>query len=145
MSRESTEKQIQARENERKALELRLAGHGYAHIAAELACSLSTAHTLVKRALNRIPEPQAAELKRLELERLDALQAGLWKAAASGAYLSVDRVLAIMQRRAALLGLDAPQRIDVTAYLRQRAVEEGLDPNAVVAEAERLIKAGAVR
>lgn len=45
----------------------------------------------------------------LELDRLDALTKTLWTAASDGDLMAVDRILKIQQRRAALLGLDAPE------------------------------------
>lgn len=45
----------------------------------------------------------------LELDRLDALTKTLWGAASDGDLMAVDRILKIQQRRAALLGLDAPE------------------------------------
>lgn len=49
-----------------------------------------------------------ATVKGLMLERIEAMIEGLWPAAATGGYLSVDRVVALMDREAKLLGLDAP-------------------------------------
>ena len=46
----------------------------------------------------------ADEVRRLELERLDQLQLGLWLKACKGDVSAVLGVLRIMQRRAKLLG-----------------------------------------
>jgi hypothetical protein len=56
-------------------------------------------------------------VRRLELERLDALLAVLWPlaVAAQPDQYAIDRVLAIMARRARYLGLDAPEKKDVTS------------------------------
>jgi len=58
--------------------------------------------------LNEQNQEAAAEISRLEQERLDNLQAGVWMAALQGNHGAIDRVLRIMERRAKLLGLDAP-------------------------------------
>jgi hypothetical protein len=57
--------------------------------------------------LTKICTEKAEEVRRLELERLDAMLAGIWSRAARGEEAAIDRVLKIQARRAALLGLDA--------------------------------------
>src|SRR5690348_9182032 len=99
---------IVATERTAEALELRKAGHSYAAIAAKLGYSnQGAAYKAVKRALDRTLQEPADELRRVEVERLDDLLAGLWDKAKGGNLWAVDRALAIMQRRAELLGLDA--------------------------------------
>jgi hypothetical protein len=84
-------------------------------------------------------------LRGLELERLDALHAACWPAALAGHLRSIDTVLRIMRRRAALLGLDAPRRHHVTAevplqaFAAHAAERAGLDPAEVLAAAEQLL------
>ena len=55
-----------------------------------------------------------------DLERTERLIAALWPEAIKGQWLATDRVLALMQHRAALLGLNAPQKqehtVDLTRY-----------------------------
>ena len=55
-----------------------------------------------------------------DLERTERLIAALWPEAIKGRWLATDRVLALMQHRAALLGLNAPQKqehtVDLTRY-----------------------------
>ena len=59
-------------------------------------------------ALKQTLQEPADELRKLELERLDKLLLGVWPQAVRGNQGSVDRALRIMERRAKLLGLDAP-------------------------------------
>lgn len=99
-----------------RALELRKAGRTFVQIGAELGISHQAANKLVKQALDDLAaaaHETAEDMRRLDLERLDAMHAGLWEAAANGKWLSVDRVLAIMERRAKLAGLDAPAKQQV--------------------------------
>jgi hypothetical protein len=99
----------EARERRRRAVELRLAGATYQVIADRLGWSgPSGAHQEVARAL-RAGECAADQLRELELARLDVLQAAVWPKAVTGGLKAVDAVLAIMKRRARLLGLDAPR------------------------------------
>jgi hypothetical protein len=51
------------------------------------------------------------ELREIELDRLDRLQRGIWERAKDGDIRAIDAVLRIIDRRARLLGLDAPQKI----------------------------------
>lgn len=97
-----------------RALELRLAGATYRDIAEALDIAVSTAHADVAHALADIPRAEADALRALECRRLDALQAACWGPALDGDLAAVDRVLRIIDRRARLLGLDAPTRLDVS-------------------------------
>ena len=58
--------------------------------------------------LHAISRARAEELRQLEEERLDRMQAGIWSTAIQGHLGSIDRVLKIMDLRARLLGLYAP-------------------------------------
>ena len=100
-------------EHQRQALELRRAGLGYHAIGAKLNLGKSQAHRLVTAALVEAREQVCAnadDLRAEEVSRLDAMLTGLWPTARNGAVASVDRVVKIMERRAKLLGLDAPER-----------------------------------
>jgi len=94
-----------------KALELRRSGRGYVDIAKALEISKSHAHRLVTEAMRETKAQitaDVADMKAEQLSRLDGMLAGLWPAARKGAVGAVDRVLKIEERRAKLLGLDAP-------------------------------------
>lgn len=55
-----------------------------------------------------------AAAKGKDLERIERLIAALWEDARKGKWLATDRVLALMQHRAKLLGLEAPAKQDIT-------------------------------
>ena len=76
----------------------------------------------------------------IELERLDVALKAVWKQVIKGELGAIHTMLKIMERRARLLSLDAPSKIDVTHYLEQAAIDEGLDPNLVLAEAQKLLQ-----
>lgn len=104
-------------ETQLKVMELRRMGKGYVEIANTLGISKSVAHRMVVAALQEIRqsiETETSHLKAEELSRLDAMLAGLWPEARKGSYAAVDRVLKIMERRAKLLGLDAPIKHSAT-------------------------------
>lgn len=101
-------------ERQKKALELRRMGLGYIEIGERLGIGKSQAQRLVVGALAEVRADITAEadgLRAEELSRLDAMMQGLWVDARKGGVKSIDRVLKIMERRAKLLGLDAPVRL----------------------------------
>ncbi len=102
-------------QREREALELRRAGVIYDVIANRLGYrNKGSAYKVVQRALTRTLQEPAAELRLLEVDRLDRLQTALWREAMNGSVAAVDRILRIAERRARLLGLDAATPVDVT-------------------------------
>jgi hypothetical protein len=107
---ESNYARIGRAQNAREALELRLQGLTFDQIGARMGFSRQRAHALVTEELARVNGERneaAAQLRNLEAERLDRLQAAVWPMAMGGDLKAVDRVLAIMARRARLLSLDA--------------------------------------
>ncbi len=95
----------------------RMAGKSYRKIATELGIPASTAHEYATEALNAYRETareRAGQLVELEQQRLDAIQAANWANAMQGSKTAADTVLRVMERRAKLLGLDAPTKIAPT-------------------------------
>lgn len=99
---------------QKQALELRRMGMDYRDIAAAIGVSKSQAHRLVTHALAEVRDEIASEtgaLRAEELSRLNRMLEGLWAKARRGDVYAVDRVLKISERRAKLLGLDAPVKL----------------------------------
>lgn len=69
--------------------------------------------------LNRECQQAAAEIKRLELERIDVALRSIWKQVRSGHLGAIDRFVKLSARRARLCGLDAPTGVDVTSMGEQ--------------------------
>jgi hypothetical protein len=110
------------------ALRLRRAGLTYQEIASRLGYAApSSAWRAVRQGLRTTLQEPADDLRTLELARLDALQAGLWSKAIAGNVVAVGGVLAIMKRRASLLGLDAPVKKAIAphSYAAAAAVRYG--------------------
>ena len=119
---------VDALERQLKALELRKAGVAYEEIARALGFKWkSGAFAAVKRALKEVKREPCQELIVLEAERLDKMQTALWAKAIRGDYGAVDRILRIMERRAELLGLDAPEKQEVSGTLEIVVVREQPD------------------
>lgn len=100
--------------NRAKALGLRIDGASYREIARGVPCSLGQAHAYVQEALDeerQVVRERAEVVRELELGRLDRMYMKLM--ATQGASTNprvVDTLLRIQERRARLLGLDAPTK-----------------------------------
>jgi Ni,Fe-hydrogenase III large subunit len=109
------EQEVKAYERQKEALSLRLVGLSYDAIAERLGfANRSGSFRAVQAALKKTLQEPADELRTLELERLDSMLLPLMAQAKKGNQGAVDRVLRIMERRAKLLGLDAPTKQEVT-------------------------------
>jgi len=110
------QKELNALDKQMQALELRKAGVPYLRIAEVLGyASGSGAHKAVATALKKTLQEPADDLRRLELERLDAMLSAIWASVKQGQYGAIDRAIKIMERKAKLLGMDAPTRTDLTS------------------------------
>lgn len=100
-----------------KALALRLSGktHDQINVALQYGSRQNAARAIKRRlaALDRECGETAEAVKAMELSRLDAMLAGLWKKAAKGDAQAIDRVLKIQERRSAYEGLDMPRALKV--------------------------------
>ena len=100
---------IDAAQRQTEALRLRQQGKTFAEIAQALGYSdPSGARNAVMAALREATTEPNNEMRALELTRLDALHAALWPLALAGELGATDRILKIMERRAKIMGLDAP-------------------------------------
>lgn len=101
-----------AAERRIQALEMRKQGHSYRVIGERLGVSAATAFGDVKKELDKLAKVAgeiAEDVRAIELQRLDDMLAALWPEAMLGNPVVIDRVLRIQERRAKLLGLDAPE------------------------------------
>jgi DNA-binding CsgD family transcriptional regulator len=124
---------------ERQTLLLRLRRKGYsiASIADQLGLSDSTIrHTLASAYKNLIKEHEAEAAKILELERLDEIQTSFYDIALEGDTKAADVVFKAMDRRAKLLGLDAPERKSIDANIQVGWLEDD-EPTTIDGEVVR--------
>lgn len=100
-------------DRELQAVELRRQGFTYAAIAKAIGYADHTsARAAIQRAMQRALQEPAEELRQIEAARLDYMQEKIWGQVDEGDPRAVQSVLRIMERRAKLLGLDAPTEIN---------------------------------
>jgi len=96
--------------------------------------SKQAAYDAVKRALDAVTREPAEELIKLDLERLDVLWGIQFLNAQGGDVQAMAACMKIMERRAKLLGLDAPVKQDVKQELTTKSgvlmVPAPVDPEA---------------
>jgi hypothetical protein len=113
-------KQLQeSADREIQAISLRRQGLTYAEIAQQVGYSDHVgAMRAVKRGMQKALQEPADELREIEASRLDLAQAKIWPKVEQGDTKAVMTLIRIMERRAKLLGLDAPTVIqqDVTVF-----------------------------
>lgn len=98
-----------------EALQLRIAGAKYSVIGERLGVNKSTAYRAVQEELaelDTLKSTLAERLRDLEAERCERLILGLWSNATRGDDKAVHAVLRVMERKAKLLGLDAPTKTE---------------------------------
>jgi len=135
---------VAAVERQRQALELRKAGASYRTIAATLGyAGPQGAYKAVTAGLKEALREPATELKDMECARLDALLFALWPQATKGDPAAVSRCLAVMERRARLLGLDEPRKTELTGADGSPLLPASVDDLA--ARFDELVRAQAAR
>lgn len=109
-----------------QALGMRLAGASIRQIKAAVGFrTIRACHEAIRKVLDEHVTRPTAELRQLEVERLDALLLAVWPSAIGKRKTDtepavppdpqgIDRALKILERRARLLGLDMPQQHEVS-------------------------------
>lgn len=122
---------------DQQMLAFRLQGLTYDQIGKKLKITAQAANkrvlALMVKMASEISE-EADKVRELELMRLDRLMLNQWDAADTGDFKAVEVILKIMDRRAKLLGIDAPTKTAQTDT-------QGNDLNAAyenMSEAERI-------
>jgi hypothetical protein len=102
---------IKLKQRQADVLTYRMQGHSYAAIGKQLGISPDTAWRDAVAAISRIvPTESAQQVLKMELARLDTLEAGLFSNAAEGDISAVDACLRIQNQRCRLMGLFPDQR-----------------------------------
>src|SRR6202158_4605596 len=108
--------QLEARENEQKALSLWIKGATYQQIAAGGVgiATPSGAWRAGHRALARIPKQEADQARKGQLARLQTVRMLLWNHAGADPIKAAEVLIKLEAREARLLGLDMPTKVAVT-------------------------------
>lgn len=88
-------------------------------------------------------ETGRAELVRLELERLDRMLLAIWQQVVSGHLGAVDRGLRISERRAKMLGLDAPTKVAPTTPDGEKPAIDMTELVKLLQQADKLLEGSA--
>jgi len=112
----TSKRRLKARERWLEALELRKRGLTFEAIARQLGYSApAAAYKAVMSALGEANREPVGEFRELEAQRLDQMQEKISDNIGPDKETGlpvVDRLLRIMERRARLLGLDQPQKVE---------------------------------
>ena len=111
-------------------LRLRKMGYDAQRISDELDIPLDRVSNIIKSALKKLSKDMkgaAEEIRSLELSRLDEMQSAIWDDCMGGKLTAIDRVLKIMERRSKLVGLDAPDRLNVKTDIKIEQMNEAKD------------------
>ena len=115
-TRVSRVRSLAARMRGQQAIKLRMAGATLDDIAKQLDFkSAAGAYKSVMRELKATAQDMGEGIeavRQLELKRLDQMQFPLWPAVLAGDVQATTTALRIQERRASLLGLDAPKQIE---------------------------------
>ena len=123
---------MEAERQRYKMLELRLKGKTYRQIGEKLGCTAQNVHKEIQQAFKERPIENIEEVRQLELDRLDRMIEPLEDNVNRGDVRHVEAMLKLMDRRAKLLGLNAPERLEIAGEL---------DPKVIVQTTiERLVK-----
>jgi hypothetical protein len=128
----SSQKTLEAKDRQRRAIEMRLTGMGLQDIADQLGYSdASGAFRAIKRGMEKSVREPAEQLLTMELMRLDDLLQAHFPLAKSGDTRSAELVLKVMERRSKYLGMDAPEKIDLTGQMTQTVQLVGISEGDV--------------
>lgn len=111
----ASRQRVLAAERRARALELRKAGVTYKVIAEEVGyADASGARKAILTALSElVPEETLRDVRKLELERIDRMFFAHYNNAIGGDIRATETCLKLQERRARILGLDAPKQVEV--------------------------------
>lgn len=119
-----------------EAFELRAQGLTYRAIAAELGCAPATAFQAVEAGARLILREHGADQEiAMMILRLDEMELALRPKVLAGDTNAITAALRVQQRRARLLGLDAPARVELSGQVRV-VTEDALSAEIAAREAE---------
>lgn len=106
-------KQLELLERQAKVVELVRAGYSQRQVAARLSISQAQVRrdvAAIRKEITQFAAQTLEAFRAMEIDRLEQMQQSIFPRAVDGDLKAIDAMLRIMQRRAALLGLDASVR-----------------------------------
>jgi hypothetical protein len=121
--------QVAKIKDETEVFNLVAEGYTFTAISERLKLNRRTVASRFRRALehNKIPEGRIQEWRILVNVRLDKALNALWPKVEKGDLEAIRTMLKIEERRARMLGIDKPQKLDVTHYLPANDPEAAAD------------------
>lgn len=120
-TRVSRRRSIAVRQKGQQAIRLRMAGATTQQIADQLGyANESGAYKAIMRELEQTTQDMSESteaVRQLELKRLDQMLFPIWNQVIAGDTTAITTALRIQERRASLLGLDAPKQIEARVRL----------------------------
>jgi hypothetical protein len=119
----NVKRQWSAQERQKRAIALKLAGASYKSIAETLGYADSSgAQKAVSRGLKASLQENAGELRKIHYGRLEHLLMLVWPQVNNGDTNAIHTGLAIMDRMERLYGLNAAEKLDVSAGPRETVI-----------------------
>jgi hypothetical protein len=96
--------------------------------------SLQAVHRAFKRAINRLPDAEAAELRKLSNERLEDMFLSLQPGIRTGDPRSIQAGARVVELHADLNGYKAPERVDLSGARVDLLVQQQSDATPALAD-----------
>lgn len=113
-SRPTRKRNVRAVDRRARAMDMRRDGASLRAIATALGMSCAAVHETIQVGLRETIEPVSDELREMELQRLDVLWRKLQKGVNAGEADAIRAAVRVIDTRAKLLGMNAPDRHEHT-------------------------------
>jgi hypothetical protein len=100
--------------------------------------SMQAVHRAFKRAIDRLPNAEAAELRKLDSERLEEMFLSLQPGIRQGDPRSVQAAVRVLAQNAEINGYKAPARIDITGTRVDLVLQQQAADAQALADLDRL-------
>jgi hypothetical protein len=100
--------------------------------------SMQAVHRAFKRAIDRLPNAEAAELRKLDSERLEEMFLSLQPGIRQGDPRSVQAAVRVLAQNAEINGYKAPARVDITGTRVDLVLQQQAADAQALAELDRL-------
>ena len=137
----NVKRQWSAQERQKRAIALKLAGASYKSIAETLGYADSSgAQKAVSRGLKASLQENATELRKIHYGRLEHMLMLVWSQVNTGDANSIHTALAIMDRMERLYGLNAAEKLDVSAGPRETVIVADGDKDQYIEQMRKAIE-----